>query len=142
MNTKIATLMVQYIAASSALNDRLLGDTQRYRAQEKAASDKQSAVLDLMLRHGCAGEHEKAAAAKMLSNHGQALDLLVNAITKMAQYRAASEKVASELGHPVADPAVKTASYDSLNDPYVGRRSSRLKESDRALLRVLQAPGS
>jgi hypothetical protein len=142
MNTKIASLMVQYIAASSALTDRLLGDTQRYRTQEKAAADKQSAVLDLMLRRGCAGEHEKAAASSMLANHGQTLDLLVNAIEKMAQYRAQSEKVASDLGQPVNDPTVKAAGYDSLNDPYVGRHTSRLKESDRALLRVLQAPGS
>lgn len=142
MNTKIASMMIQYIAASSVLADRLVGDTQRYRAQEKSAASKQQTVLDLMLQHGCAGKHEKQAAASMLADHGQTLDLLVNAITKMAEYRGQAEKVASELGQPVNDPAVKTASYDSLNDPYVGRHSSKKKASDIAILSVLQAPGS
>lgn len=142
MNTKIASMMIQYIAATSALTDRLLGDTQRYRSQEKSAAAKQSTVLDLMLRQGCAGQHEKQAAAAMLADHGQTLDLLVNAINKVAEYRGQIEKVASELGQPVSDPAVKTAGYDSLNDPYVGRHSSQKKASDLAILRVLQAPGS
>jgi len=142
MNTKIASMMIEYIAASSALTDRLLGDTQRYRAQEKAAAAKQSATLETMLRNDCVGTHEKQAAASMLADHSQTLDLLVNAVNKMAEYRGRSEKIASDLGRPVADPAVKTAGYDSLNDPFVGRHSSQKKASDLALLRVLNAPGS
>jgi hypothetical protein len=142
MNTKIASMMIEYIAASSALTDRLLGDTQRYRAQEKAAAAKQSSTLETMLRNDCVGPNEKQAAASMLADHGQTLDLLVNAVNKMAEYRGRSEKIASDLGRPVADPAVKTASYDSLNDPFVGRHSSQKKASDLALLRVLRAPGS
>lgn len=145
MNTKLAAQTIEFIAASSALNDRLMGEVQSHRAREKQAAAKRQAVLDLMVNTGCIAPHQKQAAADMLGNHGQSLDLLVNAINKMQSYKAASEKTASDLGQAVSE---KEAGYkaaptrDSLNDPYVGRRTSEKKASDVAILAVLNAPRS
>lgn len=145
MNTKLAAQTIEFIAASSALNDRLMGEVQSHRAREKQAAAKRQAVLDLMVNTGCIAPHQKQAAADMLGNHGQSLDLLVNAINKMQSYKAASEKTASDLGQAVTE---KEAGYkaapvrDSLNDPYVGRRTSEKKASDVAILAVLNAPRS
>jgi hypothetical protein len=145
MNTKLAAQTIEFIAASSALNDRLMGEVQSHRAREKQAAAKRQAVLELMVNTGCIAPHQKQAAADMLGNHGQSLDLLVNAINKMQSYKAASEKAASDLGQAVTE---KEAGYksvptrDSLNDPYVGRRTSEKKASDVAILAVLNAPRS
>jgi DNA repair protein RadC len=146
MNTKLAAQAIEYIAASSALNDRLMGEVQAHRAREKQAAAKQQAVLDLMLSTGSVAPHQKQAAAEMLNNHAQSLDLLVNAITKMQAYKAASEKAASDLGQAVTEKeaGIKTASQvrDSLSDPYVGRRTSEKKASDLAILAVLNGTRS
>lgn len=146
MNTKLAALTVEFIAASSALNDRLMGQVQSYREKEKQAAAKRNSVLDLMIETGSVAPHQKQAAAEMLANHGQSLDLLVNAITKMQSYKQASEKAASDLGQAVTEKeaGVKNRPQvrDSLNDPYVGRRTSEKKASDVAILAVLNAPRS
>ncbi len=146
MDTKLAAQAVEYVAASSALTDRLQGELNSYREQEKSAAAKQESVLDLMVETGCVARHQKQAAVGMLGNHGQSLDLLVNAINKMQAYKQASEKSAADLGQAVsekeagvhAQPQVR----DSLNDPYVGRRTSEKKASDLAILAVLDAPRS
>lgn len=146
MNTKLAAQTIEFIAASSALNDRLMGEVQAHRAREKQAAAKRQAVLELMLQTGSVAPHQKQAAADMLNNPAQTLDLLVNAINKMQAYKAASEKAASDLGQAVSEKeaGVKSASQvrDSLNDPYVGRRTSEKKASDVAILAVLNAPRS
>lgn len=146
MNTKLAAQTIEFIAASSALNDRLMGEVQAHRAREKQAAAKRQAVLDLMLQTGSVAPHQKQAAAEMLANPAQTLDLLVNAINKMQAYKTASEKAASDLGQAVTEKeaGVKSATQvrDSLNDPYVGRRTSEKKASDVAILAVLNAPRS
>lgn len=144
MNTKLAAQTVEFIAASSTLNDRLMGEVQTYRNREKQAATKHQAILDLMVSSGCAAPHQKQAAAEMLGDHSQSLDLLVNAINKMQAYKQASEKTASDLGRAVSDKEAGVRStplvQDSLNSPYVGRRTSEKKASDLAILAVLNAP--
>lgn len=144
MNKRLAAQTVEFIAASSALNDRLMSEVQTFRQREKQAADKQSAILDLLLETGCVAPHQKQAAAEMLNSHSQSLDLLVNAVKKMQNYKQASEKAAADLGQAVTEKEAgfnaRPAVSDSLNDPYVGRRSSEKKASDLALLRVLEAP--
>ena len=144
MKTKLAAQVVEFIAASSALSDRLLGELQGYKASEKQAADKRAAVLDALLKAGCVAPHQKSAALERLASHGATLDLLVNAVGRMASYKEEAEKAASELGQPATEKeaGVKTAGTvrDSLNDPYVGRRTSEKKASDLALMAVLNAP--
>lgn len=146
MNTKLAAQAVEFIAASSALNDRLMGQVQSYRAKEKQAADKRNAVLDRMIETGCVAPHQKQAAAEMLESHGRSLDLLVNAVNKMHGYKQASEKSAADLGHAVNEKEAglrpSNRSADSMDDPYVGRRTSEKKASDYAILSVLNNPGS
>ena len=146
MDTKLAAQAVEYVAASSALTDRLAGELKSYREQEKSAAAKQDSVLDLMVETGCVARHQKQAAVEMLGNHGQSLDLLVNAINKMQQYKQASEKSAADLGQAVSEKEAGVQAQpqvrDSLNDPYVGRRTSEKKASDLAILAVLDAPRS
>lgn len=146
MNTKLAAQMIEYIAVTSTLNDRLLKQAQARHVQDKQAADKQSAVLAQLERTGCVAPHQKQAAVSMLSNHAQSLDLLVNAVDKMYQFKTAAEKTGSDLGQAVSDreagikPGLKGRT--SLNDPYVGRRTSEKKASDMAIWAVMDAPRS
>lgn len=146
MNNKLAAQAVEFVAASSALTDRLMGEVKSQRAEKQAAAQKLNAVLDRMLATGCVAPHQKQAAAGMLSNHGQSLDLLVNAVNKMQSYKQASEKAASDLGQAVTEKeagvSAPTSLSDSLSSPYVGRRTSEKKASDLAILAVLDSPSS
>ncbi len=146
MNNKLAAQAVEFVAASSALTDRLMGEVKSQRAEKQAAAQKLNAVLDRMLATGCVAPHQKQAAAEMLSNHGQSLDLLVNAVNKMQSYKQASEKAASDLGQAVTEKeagvSAQSSPSDSLSSPYVGRRTSEKKASDRAILAVLDSPSS
>ena len=146
MNTKLAAQSVEFVAASSALTDRLMGEVKSNRAEKQAAAQKLNAVLDRMLETGCVAPHQKQAAAAMLVDHSQSLDLLVNAVNKMQSYKQASEKAASDLGQAVTEKeagvSTSTSAQDSLSDPYVGRRTSEKKASDLAILAVLDAPRS
>jgi hypothetical protein len=146
MNTKLAAQTVEFVAASSALNDRLMGEVQQSRSEKSAAEAKLQGVLDLMVSTGSVSPHQKQAAAGMLGNHSQSLDLLVNAINKMQSYKQASEKSASDLGQAVSEKEAgfnpKSKPQDSLSSPYVGRRSSEKKASDLAILAVLNSPSS
>jgi N-acetylmuramoyl-L-alanine amidase CwlA len=146
MNTKLAAQAVEFVAASSALTDRLMSEVQSNRAEKQAAAQKLNAVLDRMLETGCVAPHQKQAAAAMLEDHSQSLDLLVNAVNKMQSYKQASEKAASDLGQAVTEKeagvSTSGSSTDSLNGPYVGRRTSEKKASDLAILAVLDAPRS
>ncbi len=143
MDTKLAAQTVEFIAASSALNDRLMSEVTSSRSSGKQAADKRDAVLQRMVDTGCVSPHQKQAAAEMLGDHSQSLDLLVNAINKMQSYKQASEKSAADLGQAVSE---KEAGFkaqhqpaDSLSDPYVGRRTSEKKASDYAILAALDA---
>ena len=146
MNNKLAAQAVEFVAASSALTDRLMGEVRSQRAEKQAAAQKLNAVLDRMLATGCVAPHQKQAAAEMLGNHGQSLDLLVNAVNKMQSYKQASEKAASDLGQAVTEKeagvSAQSSPSDSLSSPYVGRRTSEKKASDRAILAVLDSPSS
>ena len=144
MHEKLAAQTVEFIATSSALSDRLMGEVQVHREKQARAKTKQSAILDLMLKEGAVLPHMRQDAANMLKDHAATLDLLANAVTKMAQYKNAAERQSFELGQAVSEKTANSksssSSYDSLNDSYVGRRTTEKKASDRALLAILDAP--
>lgn len=146
MKTKRDAQMIEYIAVTSTLNDRLLGHARARYVQDKQAADKQSAILAQLERTGCIAPHQKQAAVAMLSNHAQSLDLLANAVDKVHQFKTAAEKTGADLGQAVSDREAgirpTTGVRNSLNDPYVGRRTFEKKASDVAIWAVMDDPCS
>lgn len=144
MNAKIAAQTVDYVAATSALTDRLLTATKQAAAKEKRAAEVAPGVLKLLVENGLVSETQKSAAAKLLGDHAGTLQILENAITKLAEFKAREKAAAAELGHPVTEKEAGVAQaapvIDSMSDPYVGRRTSQKKASDLALLKVLNKP--
>jgi predicted transcriptional regulator len=146
VNTKLAATVIEFTAVSSVLNDRLMKQAQARYAQDKQAAEKLPAVLAVLERTGCITQQQKQAAVQMLSNHSLSLDLLVKAAENSYQFKTAAEKIGTDLGRAVSDKeaGVKSANKirTSLNDPYVGRRTSEKKASDDAILAVMDAPVS
>lgn len=143
-NEKIAALAIQYVAASSALIKRALDELQVHRAAQQKAASMRPELLDRMLATGAAQASQKQAAEAMLGSHAETLGLLKTAIDKLGDMKTQMAKQASVLGEGVTSPATGAApanGYDSLTDPYVGRRTSAKKASDLALMKVLEAPG-
>jgi len=145
VNTKTAAMLVEYIASASTLTERLLKQAHIQYEHNKQAASRRSAVLARLEQTGCIAPHQKQAAAAMLDNHAHSLDLLSNAIDKVQQLKTAVEKTGTDLGQAVSDreAGIKPANKgrNSLNDPYVGRRTSEKKASDIAIWAVMDAPG-
>lgn len=147
MNHKLAAQMLEYIAATSELNDRLLKEAHDARSRQKQAADKEKAVLDTLVKSGAVRAEQISDARGMLKSHSQCLDLLSTAVQKMAEFRGAAEKAASarEMSLGAADSSKasvssRQAAASSLTSPYVGRRTSEKKASDYALAAVLNSP--
>lgn len=145
---KIAQYSLAYIAASSALNSRLMQEVNQHRANVKAAADKQEALCQHMVSAGVVPATQKTAALSLLGNHAQCMDLLKNAVDNIQKLQAvvtktAAEKAAGDIGRPAdardggASGSSRTA---SLTTPFVGQRTSLKKASDHALAAILSPP--
>jgi len=143
MKQKLAQLAVQFVAASTALTDRLMHERRQTQERTKLAADKKAALLAKLLETGCVDEGQKAAAATILDHHDQTMDLLSNAVTKLAALRKQQEKQAGDIGRGVDPRSVGLSprpTYESLKDNYVGRRTTEKTASDEAILAVLGDP--
>lgn len=137
--------MLRYVQVSSVLGKRALDALAQKQAAEKRAADQIPSLLDSMVQAGTITEQQKQAAAQLLGSHAGSLQLLKNAVTKIAELsKAKSQKTAGDLGQGVEDPE-KTGSASnggkpedwSLTSPLVGVRTSEKKASDHALFRGL-----
>lgn len=149
MNAALATKAINYVAVSSALTKRALDELSVHRTAQQKAASLRSDVLQLMLQVGAVGEHQKQAAEAMLGSHAETMGLLKLAVEKIGLLQSKLQKAAGDLGEGVeADEAggltagKQAGDYDSLSDPYVGRKTSRRKASDEAILAVLNPPGT
>jgi hypothetical protein len=130
--------VVNYVAVSSVTTKRALDEVEAHRQMQKRADTLRPEILKLMLGTGAIPAHQKEAADAMLSEHAGTLQLLGNALQKLAGQK--TQKQAGEAGAASAEPGSaaneKSAGdgYDSLSDPFVGQRKDVMKASDRALL--------
>lgn len=89
-------------------------------------------VVDILIANERIDPADREKAAAALADPARALEILIKTADPNNTIRP------RQLGAAVQE---KKASYDSLNDPYVGRRTSEEKESDRAYLRGLGIGG-
>lgn len=137
MNQVLVQKIAKHVAVTSALAKRAADELSVFRAQQEKAAGLRSEVLKLMVELGNVPEGQKQAAEAMLASHAETLGLLKTACEKMAHFKTALEKKAGDLGEGVDASLDSKPAYDSLNDPYVGRRTSEKKASDAAILKVL-----
>jgi len=136
-------LMLRYIEASSSLHERLLEQNRNYAAQEKMAKDKRGGVIEKMLSVSAIHPHQKAAAEAMLSNPAQALDILCNALDKMAEFKQAVKQANAELGQPVASPAGRAepvAQQKSAGVAYLGLSGRTSSEAASIMASIMSDP--
>jgi hypothetical protein len=131
--------VIDYIGFSDAAMEKA-AEFHRQVATKQAEVEKLiPAAVDALVAHERITPAEREKAAAMLKDPAQALTLL----TKMAGHRSAQEL--GTLGSPTGGSGQKTAgangkSYnpaDSLTNPNVGARTTRIKQSDVALFRGL-----
>jgi hypothetical protein len=140
--------IVQYVAISSATAKRAVDEVVTSRAAMQKAASLAGPLLDYMVSAGVVAARQKQAAQAMLGGHAETLQLLKAAVDKIVEYKEQTKKAddngegvdPATLGLAVSattggtGPFTKEGAYDSLNDPFVGRRTSLVKQSDRALL--------
>lgn len=141
--------VVGFIELSSLTTKRALDEIAVHRtAQEKAASMRPD-LLEHMIKTKVVQPHQKQAADAMLGGHDTTMKLLKSAIDKIAELNAViagGGKQAGDLGTGVdgADVGVAaggsyqgTGEYNSLTHPIVGEKNAFVKESDKALLKLI-----
>jgi len=143
---KLASQIVNYIAASAELTSRLQEKLASAEATKKAAAEKATFVLQSLLDSGCVRPESKQAASKLLASHDTTLDFLANAATKIAELKEKLSQSASELGSPdfsatSVKSASETGSSTQSGGTYLGRRFRREKSAaDIAFLSILKPP--
>ena len=111
-----------------------------HRSMQKRASVVAPDVLTLMLKTGAVTPAQKEEAAAMLGDHASTLGLLKNAVEELAKARAgAGSKKAGDLGKG-EDEKIASDRNGSGAGNYLGRKTSDIKDSDRAILAVLEPP--
>jgi len=140
---KLANAMLQYVAATSALNDRLLAERRTMLAEKQAAAAQQGPTLQLMLQHKAVDGNEKKATAEWLGSHEKTLELLGRAVTALGATRTQVEKMAAVSATSLGQPE-KTAqarpTANSLTSPFVGAPTSQRRASDDVLRGILNSP--
>ena len=143
MKPKLAEMLVKSIQINSLLQKRALDSYSRYHASALVANSQVASLADHMVDKGCVAAHQKEAASGMLQSHTGTMELLRNSVEKLSDAHARLEKSASDLGRGVDEGqsgVSSVSSYSSLEDPYVGRRTSEKKASDDAIWAVVNNP--
>ena len=147
VNTSLLDNVVQFVEVASLTTKRALDEVGVHRtAQEKAAALR-PALLDHMVKSKVVPETQKQAAEVMLGAHDTTLQLLKAATDKIVELNghlaaARGEKKAGDLGSASDDPTGGGSTggdgeYNSLTHPIVGEKTANVKESDKALLRLI-----
>jgi hypothetical protein len=136
VNNRVATKVLDFVGVSRIFAKKALDEISALRNGAKQADELAPETVKLMVETDTIGEHQKKAAESMLQSHAQTMELLQNAVKKIAEMES-TEKSASALGQAVDDGNLTGGSYNSLDDPYVGRYTAQKKASDQAMLAVL-----
>jgi len=143
MKPKLAEMLVKSIQINSILQKRALDSHSTYHSAAQEAHTKVASLAEHMVGKGCVAAHQKEAAADMLQSHAGTMELLWNSVDKLSDAHTRLEKSASDLGRGVDESqagVVGSQNYNSLDDPYVGRRTSEKKASDAAIWAVVNNP--
>lgn len=132
---------LQFVELGSFTVKRACDELTVHRSMQKKASELAPEVLDLLVKTQAVQPGQKSAAAAMLGSHAETLQLLKSAVEELHKARGQLTKRAGDLGRGVDDRPAGEPAYDSLSDPFVGRKTSQKKASDLAILSVLDAPG-
>lgn len=154
MNQQFLDTVLKFVEVGSATVKKAMDENEVHRVSQKRAADLRGALLDHMVASGVIADHQKQAAEAMLASHAESLQLLKAATDKIVDLRkqlatkqagdigqGQSEKKAGLSGLGVSTPVPNgNGQYDSLSDPFVGRKTSEKKASDLALMKVLESP--
>lgn len=138
MNENLAPKMVRYVAVSSALAKKALDLLGVHQLDGEKAAALRPDLLQQMLDTETLGSHQKEAAEVMLATHEGSVQLLRNAIVKIAEL-SKNQKKAGDLGQGV-DPSViagGSPEASGLNPNYLGQKTGEKKASDLALFNGL-----
>ncbi len=148
MDPELLDGMLDYVQKTSVTIKRAVDENQIYKQCQIKAAALRPQILELGKQVGCFPATQVKEAEAMLASHDTTLSLLKSAFDKIAEL---SAKGKTELGDAADKNTVKAAgdanggpapgSYDSLNDPRVGHKTSQKKASDFAIEKVLLPPG-
>lgn len=113
---------VDYIQCVEAALNSAESQLNEKRASDERINDLLPQAVDALIQFERIDPADREKAASALSSHAKALEILIKAAdvnrTVKPKVLGRSEKQATD-------------TYDSLNDPYVGRRTTSERESDR-----------
>lgn len=123
--------VLDYIEVTGALTEKMAEFVTKKEAQENSVNKLIPLAVNALLENERIEAHEKEAAAQILRDPVKVLEILI----KTARHRNDAER--AQLGKPTAG-LNKKASYDSLSDNYVGRKTRPDEaESSKAYKRAL-----
>lgn len=109
---------VQCVEAALAAADKQLNEKQ---ASDAKVNDLIPKAVDALIQFERVDPADREKAAEALTNHAKALEILIKAADVNRTVRPKA----------IGKTEKAAGAYDSMNDPYVGRRTTSERESDR-----------
>lgn len=134
----LAEKVIEQIQVSSLGMEKAAAELKRHRTKQAEVDQLIPQVCEALIQHERVRPDQREKLAESLQDPTQVLQLMI----KLAGHRNSEEL--AKLGHGVdANAQTKTASanqpghYDSLTHPYVGQRTTRMKQSSQRLFQGL-----
>ena len=128
--SNVAQKVIDHVGYASAALDKAEQVVEEKRANDEKCTELIPDAVEALASKGLIEVNEKEAAAEALQDHAKAIEIL----TKTAERH--EESAVGALGKPTQ----KAAAYNSLASPYVGGRTTEIKESDLRLFEGMGIP--
>lgn len=131
MSFNVQDKILQYIQCSGVALEKAEKQAAAHNELQKKVDEMIPNAVNALLSNGRLQSHQAKEAAVMLRDPVKALEILI----KTAEHR--NDEELAKLGSQVAAQTKLASAKNSLNNPYVGARTSSLKESDIRLFEKL-----
>jgi len=147
LSNEVARLIPDYVELGNKLAEAAV-ELEKTQSQNKAGRQKVASeaaeLAKFMADTKNIDEFQIKKAEEMICTHEGAVNLLRTSVQKLAEAQTELRKQQTKVGSAVPDNYGEgtggDAAYDSLNDPFVGRKTTQKKASDLALLKALGLP--
>jgi hypothetical protein len=119
--SNIAEKTIDYIQCVEAALDVAQKELNQKQAADARINDLLPKAVEALIQFERIDPADREKAASALSNHAKALEILIKAADVNRTVKPKS----------LGKPEKQANNYDSMNDPYVGRRTTSERESDR-----------
>lgn len=136
----LADKTINYVQASSILMKKAMAELAPLKQDAEKAAAERSDLLSSLVEAGAVPASSIKQAEELISTHTGTSQLLKQAVAKIKEIvdeQSRHDRLGQSVDPSLAGSTTQKVAYDSLSDPYAGRKTSEKKASDIAYEKAL-----